>query len=606
MVAKLPPLISRARLKIASRTNLASLKQIHAIAIAAGFSGDATTVRRIIRLAALSLPGDMEYASLLFHRFERPDSSLCNAMLQGYSLRSQYAAAVALFTGNYATPDEHTFPVLLKCLSNSGAASNPEQIHAQIFKLGLGTDLFIQNSLLSCYAKGGELNSARNLFGEMPHRDAISWNAMVLGHVKNHHPEQGLEYFIKMKSSGVEIDRVIIVSVFSGCAITGNIWLAASVQAFYIESGRVVRDVYIDSALVDMYGKCGFCADARKVFDEMPLRNVVSWSSLISVHVHCNRFKEALSIFSNMLECGPNPNQVTVTTTLAACAHLGALEHGRWVHRYMSRVGMQLNSITGTALINMYAKCGRIVDSLSVFRKLEGRDTYSWTAMINGLAMHGFASECHLLFSEMLHQSVQPNEVTFLGVLSACSHAGLVSECKLYFDRMVKVHGITPKLEHYGCVVDVLCRAGHLEEALVFVENMPVDPSAAIWGSLFGACMIRKDFVMGEKIGEHMIGVEPENGGGYVFLMNMYSGLQRWKEAAGMRMKMRQRKTEKAGGCSWLEVNGVTHEFLAGDGAHALSLDLCDVLDGMSTVMKLEAECSSSENQGPFDAMFLL
>ncbi|PKU87790.1 pentatricopeptide repeat-containing protein At1g50270 [Dendrobium catenatum] len=590
MLAKLPTLISRALLELRSPTTLSFLKQIHAVLITASFCCDAKVLGRILRSAALSLPGDINYASLLFHRIECPDISLWNNMIQGYSLRCQYDAAVSQFIEmlqNGLTPNEHTFPVLLKSLSNSGSA-NPIQIHAQIFKLGLEADSFVQNSLLWCYVKGCFLDSARKLFDEMPQRDAISWNAMVQVHVKNHFPELGLDYFIEMRSSCAVIDEMIIVSVLNGSSMDGNIWLGRSIQAFYVESGRVKRDVFVGSALVDMYMKCGCCFDARKAFDEMPFRNVVSWTSLISGYVQCNRFKEALSIFRSMLVDGPNPNQLTLSSIFIACAHLGALEQGRWVHSYVDRIGMELNSVVGSALIDMYAKCGQIDDAFSVFHRLPNKDVYSWTALINGLALHGLGIECLHLFSQMLQQGVKPNDITFLGVLGACCHGGLVHEGKIYFDRMLKVYGIKPKLEHYGCMVDLLGRAGHLEEALCFIESMPKEPSISIWGALFGACMIHRDFVLGEKVGKHIVAMKPEQSSGYLLLASLYSVSKRWKEAARMRMAMRVRKVEKVAGCSWLELNGVLHEFLASDGSHAQAEGIYETLLGITLLMNLE------------------
>ncbi|XP_020592039.1 pentatricopeptide repeat-containing protein At1g50270 [Phalaenopsis equestris] len=590
MPAKLPPPIIHALSKLRSRTALPLLKQIHALLITSGFSDDATAVARILRSAVLSLPGDINHASLLFRRIEHPDVSLWNAMLQGYSLRSQHDATVCGFTEMFRhglAPNEHTFPVLLKSISNSGSG-NPIQIHAQIIKFGLEFDTFVQNSLLWCYAKGRLLESACRLFDEMPHRDAISWNAMIQVHAKNNQPELGLDYFIKMRSLGLEIDQVIIVSVLNGSTMASNISLGRSIQAFYVECGRVKRDIFVGSALVDMYAKCGCCDDARKAFDQMPVRNVVTWTSLISGHVQSNRFREALAIFHSMLVEGPDPNQLTLSSVLISCAHLGAVEQGIWIHSYMNRIGMELNFVVGGSLIDMYAKCGRIDDALSVFHRLQNKDAYSWTALINGLAMHGHGSQCLHLFSQMLLQGVQPNEVTFLGVLGACCHSGLVQEGKRYFDRMLKVYGIKPKLEHYGCMVDLLGRAGHLEEALCFIKSMPIEPNVSIWGALFGACMTHGDLDLGEKVGKHIVGMRPEQSGGYLFLANMYSASKRWKEAARMRMAMRGRKVEKVAGCSWLELNGVLHEFLASDGSHVDAECIYETIDGLTGLMKLK------------------
>ncbi|PKA48476.1 Pentatricopeptide repeat-containing protein [Apostasia shenzhenica] len=574
-------------------SSLPHLKQIHALLTTSGISGNGTAITKILRSAALSLPGDIIYASFLFRRIRKSDTSLWNVMLQGYSLRSHHHVVVFRFCQMLregAIPNEHTYPVLLKSISNS-AAGDPNQIHSLIFKFGLIGDSFIQNSLLSCYAKGGNLHSARKLFDEMPHRDAIACSALVQGHVKGHLPEEGLKLFIEMRELGTEVDEVTIVSLLNGCAMVKNVWLGRCIHSFYIECGRVKRDVYVDSALVDLYAKCGRSDDAKEVFDEMPSRNVVSWSSLISGFVRCNRFKEALSIFCEMLVHGPKPNQVTLTGILAACAHLGALEQGRWVHSYMYRNDIEVNNFTvGTALIDMYAKCGCVDDAFSMFNGLPSKDVYCWTALINGLAVNGRSFECLHLFSRMIQEGLRPNEITFLSVLTACCHGGLLEESEEYFDCMEREYGIKPKLEHYGCMVNLFGRAGNFEKALLYMKNMPMEPSSAMWGALFRACMIHQNFVLGERVGKHLVGMKPEQSGGYVLLTNLYSLSCRWVEAAGVRTLMRGRMVEKAAGCSWVEVNGVLHGFLSSDGSHAQAEILYQTADRLTLVMKLEGD----------------
>ncbi|OAY76800.1 Pentatricopeptide repeat-containing protein [Ananas comosus] len=426
-----------------------------------------------------------------------------------------------------ASPTKHTYPLLLKAVSNSGARS-PTQIHAQILKFGFDSDSFVHNSLVSAYAKSRDLRSAQKLFDGCSRRDYITWDAMIHG---------------------------------------------------YVENNRAIEEI----------------DEAKKVFDEMPYRGIVSWGALIAGYERCGLFKEALVVSQDMLAEGVKPNQVTLTSALTACAQLGALDQGKWIHAYVERNRLELNSFVGTALIDLYAKCGCVDDAFAVFEKLPRKDVYPWTALINGLAMNGRGLECLDLFDRMLKERIAPNDVTLIALLSACAHSGLVDQGRVFFENMFKDYGVKPKLEHYGCMIDMLGRAGRLEEALCVIKSMPMEPSSALWGALLGACLVHKDYELGERIGKHLIDMEPYDSGKYAMVANMHALSRKWEEAANVRKSMKGRKVEKSSGCSWIEMGGVVHEFIALDGSHSQSKDVYEVLDGLIGIMKMEGfEPSSS------------
>ncbi|OVA05737.1 Pentatricopeptide repeat [Macleaya cordata] len=483
-------------------------------------------------------------------------------------------------------PDPYSYSLLLKLLSRS-KTENPNQIHAQSFKFGFSSDSFVQNSLLSAYSNGGYLGFACQVFDEIYQRDLVSWTAMIDGYVKNNQPNQGLDCFMKMRLMNVEVDEVTIVSVLSAAGMVGSLWLGKCVHGFYTEPGRVKWDVYVGAALLNMYAKCGCCDEAHKVFNEMSIRNVVSWSSLISSYLHCSRVKEALNVFQDMLIKQVKPNEATLSSVLTACAQLGALDQGRWVHTYIKKSNLNMNSILATALIDMYAKCGSIDEAFAVFENLPKKDVYPWTVMINGLAMHGHSSSSLKVFAQMLMSGVRPNEVTFIGILCACSHGGLVDEGIRLFDSMDRIFGIKPNVDHYGCMVDLLGRAARLNEALNLIERMPTEPSAGVWGALLGACMIHKDFDLGEQIGKRLIELQPSWSGRYMRLANLYSVCGRWEEAALVRKLMKEKGVEKIAGCSFIEVDGSIHEFIAWDKSHLQSKDIYVMLDAINPHLKL-------------------
>ncbi|KAJ4959976.1 hypothetical protein NE237_019886 [Protea cynaroides] len=581
---------SRLIISLSKCQTIEHFKQIHSLFVTKGLSQDTFSISKLLHfIVASQLSDHLAYALSLFNRIEAPNTFLWNTMIRGFSASSQPEMSFLFFVkmrGEGVVPDIHTYPLLLKAFSKS-KNQNPNQIHGQVVKFGLDCDRFVQNSLISSYANGGFLNFACQMFGEVPDRDSIAWTAMIDGFFKNNRAKEGIEFFMKMRSEGIKVDEVTIVSVLCAVRMVGDVWFGRWIHGFYIESRRINWDVYVGSALVDMYAKCGCCDDARKVFDEMPKRNVVSWSSLIAGYVQCNRFKDALFVFQDMLLQHVKPNQATLASVVSACAQLGALDQGRWIHSYIDKNNVEMNLTLGTSLVDMYAKCGCIDEAFAMFEKLPHKDVYPWTAMINGLAMHGHALSSLKLFSCMLMDGVQPNAVTFIGILCACSHGGLIDEGYRHFCSMSQVYGIEPNVDHYGCMVDLLGRAGHLEEALEFIKNMPLQPSPGVWGALFGACMIHKDYYLGECIGKHLIELQPDHSGRYALLANLYSICHKWDEAAYVRMQMKGKGVEKKPGYSWIEVNGEIHEFIAFDKSHSQSKNLYRMLDEITIQMKL-------------------
>ncbi|KAF8389577.1 hypothetical protein HHK36_024093 [Tetracentron sinense] len=566
------------------------LKQIHSIFIATGLSKDAFFRSKLLfHFIAVSHSGDLAYASLLFHQIQTPNTFIWNSMIRGFSLGSQPLMSFLFFAKmrrEGVIPDRHTYPLLLKAFSKS-KNQNPNQIHTDVVKFGLGFDSFVKNSLISAYANCGYLDFACQVFDEISHRDSIAWTAMIDGYVRNNLAKEGLDCFLKMRFMGVRVDEVTVVSVLSAVGMVGDAWFGRWIHGFYVESGRVHWDVYVGTALVDMYSKCGFCDDARNVFDEMPKRNVVCWSALIAGYVQCSRYKDALFVFQDMLLEEVEPNQATLTSVLTACAQLGALDQGRWVHAYIDKNKLGVNLMLGTSLIDMYSKCGCVEEAFFLFEKLTFKDVYPWSAMINGFAMHGHAITSLNLFARMITNGVPPNAVTFIGILCACSHGGLIDEGHVYFDSMSRIYGLKPSVDHYGCMVDLLGRAGHLVEAVKLIEDMPMEPTPGVWGALFGACMIYKDFELAESIGKHLIELQPHHSGRYVLLANSYSVCQKWQATARVRKLMKGNGVKKIPGCSWIEVSGVIHDFIALDKSHFRSNDIYVMLDEISMQLRL-------------------
>lgn len=586
--------------------SLEQCKQIHSLMIVSGISHDSFLLTKLIQCLAFSQPTSFSYASLLISTIHTPITRIFNKTIEAFSNSPHPHISLfcyARMRQNGVNPDEHTFPLLLKTFSKSNV-QDPFQLYAQITKFGLHFDRFVRNALISAFANCGFMECACRVFDESPSlQDIVSWTALIDGYVKNDRAGEALRCFVKMRSKGTtRIDGVTVVSILRAAGMVGDDYFGRWVHGFYVEAGRVQLDAYICSALVDMYFKCGHCDDARKVFDEMPhsYRNVVSWTALINGYVQSKRFKDALLVFQDMLQHNIVPNQFTLTVALHASAHIGGLEQGRLIHQYIDRNKVSMNSTLATALVNMYAKCGCKDEALSLFGKLpvEVKNVYTWTAIINGVAVHGDALKSLELFSSMLRNRVQPNEVTFIGVLSACSHGGLVDEGRKLFKMMRDDYDMEPNMDHYGCMVDLLGRAGYLEEAKGMIDEMPMKPSAAVVGALFGACMIHKDFQMGECIGNYVISLHPDQSGAYALLANLYSTCQKWEAAAKVRRFMKG-KVEKTAGCSWIQVNGLIHEFKAFDHSHKELSTVWSTLDNILFQMKLAGQTHNSEDTNP-------
>ncbi|KAL5549828.1 hypothetical protein UlMin_000004 [Ulmus minor] len=558
--------------------SLTQLRQIHALVL------KTTTLpppppRQLIN--------NLHYFSYILTHLDKPllSLSLCNSIPRSLSP----LPSLSLFRhmlSHGLLPDHYTVPFVLNACSQSGLLSQGLQIHAYSVKTALITNVYVINTLMRLYSVSGLLNCVRHLFDRTPQRDLVSWTTLIQCYVKMGFPREGVAAFFRMcDEKKLKADEMTVEVVLSACSKLGQLSLGTKIHT-YIRDNGVTVDVFVGNALVDMYLKCGDADIARKVFDEMPNRNVVSWNSLISGLAHQGQFKDALRMFRKMQSVGIEPDDVTLVAVLNSCANLGLLELGKWVHSYIGRYRIKADGFIGNALVAMYAKCGSIDQALMVFKRMKHRDVYSCTAIIVGLALHGEVEMALSIFSEMPKVGVKPDEVTFIGVLTACSHAGLVVEGQKYFRDMLYVYELRPQTEHYSCMVDLLGRAGLLEEAEELIRNMPMEPDAHVWGALLGACRIHGKVELGEEVMKKVVKVEPERDGAYVLMSNMYSSANKWKEALKLRKEMKEKKMRKTPGCSCIEVEGVVYEFRKGDKSHPATKEIYKLAQQMTRHMK--------------------
>ncbi|TYH61305.1 hypothetical protein ES332_D07G042600v1 [Gossypium tomentosum] len=575
---------------------------------------------KLIEFCAVSPFGDLPYALLLFHSIDEPNQVIWNTLIRGLSLSSTPELAMEFYVKmiwSGILPNSYTFPFVLKSCTKMDSTQVGEQVHGQVLKLGLDSDAFVHTSLINMYAQTSQLGkarlvfdisplrdavsytalitgyisigymeSARELFDEIPVRDVVSWNAMIAGYVQAGQYEDALAFFKEMIEANVVPNESTLVTVLSGCAQSGSLEMGKWVRS-WIDDHGLGFNIHIVNALIDMYSKCGDLDTASDLFKGLEQRDVISWNVMIGGYTHMSCHKEALGLFQRMLQSNIEPTDVTFLSILPACASLGALDLGKWIHAYIDKNIQYSDNISiWTSLIDMYAKCGSIEAAQQVFNSMKHRSLASWNAMISGLAMHGLAEKALELFSRMTNEGYKPDNITFVGVLSACSHAGLLDLGRQYFSSMVQDYAISPDLQHYGCMVNLLGRAGLFDEAEALIQNMEMKPDGAIWGSLLGACRVHKRVELGESVAKHLFELEPENPGVYVLLSNIYAGAGRWDDVARIRTLLNNKGMKKVPGCSSIEVDRVVHEFLVSDKVHPRCKEIYDMLNEVDTLLE--------------------
>eukprot|EP01018_Ginkgo_biloba_P026238 Gb_36365 [translate_table: standard] len=478
--------------------------------------------------------------------------------------------------------DSSAFVSLLQTCTNMKSV---KQVHGLILVTGLEQDVFLGTKLVTMYAKCGGLVDARIIFDNVPRRNLFSYNIMIGGYAKEGQCEETLKVYHQMQRAGIQPDEFTFPLILKACANLSALQQGKEIHYHIVRNG-FESDVFVGAALVDMYAKCGSIENARQVFDKMSRRDLVSWTAMISGYSQNGHASEALALFDQMQLADETPDPVTLVSVLSACTDLGALQQGKWVHNCIIRSGFDSNIYVGSALIDMYAKCGSVKIARQLFDKMSTRNVVSWSAMIAGYGMHGQGEEALALFSRMLETGLKPNYITFVAVLSACSHAGLVDEGWKYFECMSRDYGIKPRLKHYACIVDLLGRAGHLNEARDFIKKMPLEPDAGVWGALLSGCRIHGNIELGEHVAERLFELNPEHSGYYVLLSNIYAAAGRWDDVVKVRAMMKDRGVKKRPGRSMIEVDNRVHEFIVGDRSHPQSEKIYATLETLSRQME--------------------
>ncbi|CAK9195424.1 unnamed protein product [Sphagnum troendelagicum] len=488
-----------------------------------------------------------------------------------------------------------TYAKLLRRCSEMRDLVEGKQVYSHMVQRGLQPNIFIGNVLLDMFVNSSaSVEDAREVFdNKLVEKDVVSWSTMITGYAKHGHGKEAFELFCCMlQQEGVMPNTITYMSVLKACSIIipNGLECGEHVHAHIIESG-FEPDVRVWTSLISMYTRCGRTLEWGREVHAHIVNSGLKWdvcvgTALISMYAKCGVSEDAFKVYRELQQEGVGLNRVTYICILKACANLTALAEGRQLNLNIIEAGLGADIWIQNALIDMYAKCGSLVDARKVFDTMPQRDVVSWTVMIDALSQHGCGEEALELFGQMKEEGVQPDAITFIGVLSACSHAGLVNEGLGYFSSMFQDHGIIPTSTHYGCMVDLLGRAGRLREAEECIKKMPNEANPSIWAALLGACRVYCNVKLAESAAAHWLKLEPKNAAVYVLLSHVYAAAGMWDSIVEIRKLMEERGVQKEPGQCWIEVEGKMHTFVADDRTHLQVEQIYAELETLSVQMK--------------------
>ncbi|KAA8525823.1 hypothetical protein F0562_007678 [Nyssa sinensis] len=465
-----------------------------------------------------------------------------------------------------------------------------KQVHGQILKLGLLWSSFCASNLVATCALSdwGSMDYACSIFQQVEEPSSFIFNNLIRGHVKDMNLEDALLMYSEMLERGVEPDNFTYPALLKACVRLRALDEGMQIHAHVFKLG-LEDDEFVQNSLINMYGKCGAMRHSCAVFEHIDQKTVASWSALIAARASMGMWCECLSLFGDMNSEGCwRAEESILVTVLSACTHLGALDLGRCTHGSLLRNMSGLNVIVETSLIDMYVKCGYLERGYCLFQRMCKKNQLSYSVIISGLAMHRRSLEALKVFSDMLEEGLKPDDVIYVGVLSACGHAGLVEEGFQYFDRMRFEHGIEPTIQHYGCMVDLLGRAGMLDKAFELIKNMPMEPNDVLWRSLLSACKVHRNVELGETAAKNLFQLNSHNASDYVVISNMYAQVQRWQDVAMIRTKMIDKKLAQTPGFSLVEVKRNVYKFVSQDKSHPQCDGVYEMLHQMEWQLEFE------------------
>ncbi|XP_068639163.1 pentatricopeptide repeat-containing protein At2g22070-like [Aristolochia californica] len=506
-------------------------------------------------LTAYSKVGLVEEARTLFSQIVSPDSVSFNILISALVTKGFSEDALKYFIQmrrERIAPTEYTHVSVLNVCSHLMDLRSGKEVHGWILTGSSKSNLFVCNALIDMYAKCGDIDQAQRVFNEMIDRNVVSWNSMIAGYLRNGKPDKCLDLFSKMCCLGITPDLVTL----------------SSILRVYIHVGHI--------------------EEAQNIFREIKERDVVAWTTMIVGLAQRGRDEDALQLFGEMLLEGIRPDSCTLSSVISACAGLASTDHGKAIHGKAILIGTEGDLLVSTALVDMYSKCGQVRDSWVIFTNMESPNVISWNSMIIGYAQNGMATDALILYERMLKENLNPDNITFVGVLSACCHASFIEQGRKYFHSIREQHGLTPSADHYACMINLLGRSKNMNEVVDLIKNMQIEPNYLIWSTFLSVCRMNGDIEHAEMAARQLFQLDPLDSGPYIMLSNMYAACGRWEDVASMRSLMKERNVRKFAAYSWIEINNKVHKFLSDDRSHPQTKKIYEKLS--SLMVKLGEE----------------
>lgn len=559
---------------------------LHGCTVLYGFESDIALANSILNVYGKC--GSIEDAKDLFKFMDHRDMISWNSLISGYAQIGDISEVLQLLDRmriEGMEPDQQTFGSLVSVTATQSNLEWGKLVHGKVLKAGFYLDAHVETSLIAMYLKCGNIDNAFRIFEQTTDKDVVLWTAMISGLVQNDCADEALTVFFEMLKSRVKPSTATIASALAACAQQDSYDLGTSIHGYILRQGMTL-DIPAQNSLVNMYSKCSHLDQSCAVFDRMAKRDLVSWNAIVAGHAQNGHIFKALSLFNEMRTTLQRPDSITVVSLLQGCASTGALNQGKWIHNFVIRSCLRPCILVDTALVDMYSKCGDLDAAQKCFDGMAQHDLVSWSIIISGYGCHGKGETALRMYSEFLRTGIEPNHVIFLSVLSTCSHNGLVQHGLSIFQSMTEDFGIAPNLEHRACIVDLLSRAGRVEEAYNFYRRMFQEPTIDVLGILLDACRVNGNDELGDVIARDILMLRPANAGNYVQLAHSYASMNRWDGVGEVWTQMRSLGLKKLPGWSFIELHGAITTFFSDHNSHPQSEDMVSVLKTLSWEMR--------------------
>ncbi|KAL2940138.1 hypothetical protein RDABS01_001520 [Bienertia sinuspersici] len=530
-------------------------ESVHGHAVKVGFDSNDFVGSSLVGM--YSKYDDLGSARVVFDQLRSMDVVVWNTMITGYAQNGYEEEAIQLFIemetrGLY--PNYTTFSTVIDASSVMPDETLGRKLHAKTLKFGLLSDVYLGTALVDMYSKFVIMNDAERAFSDMSKKNVVSYNALITGYGLIGNPESAVKRYKLLRLQGLKPDACTFIGLFTSASSSGAYAVGEQVHANSIKLG-LDTDVLVKNSVVNFYSKCGLIDSAIKEFETAQGSDAVSWTAIISGLVQNNEDTKALKVFCKMHKLSEKADEFSASSVIKAVASLAALAEGKHLHGHVLKVGLNHHIFVGSALIDMYSKCGIMEDAHKLFSEMPGKNAVTWNSMIIGYAQNGLSNEALNLFHEMVRCGILPTAVTFVGVLLACGHAGLVQEGRSYYQLMESYYGISPSVEHYSCMANLLGNSGFVREAEEFLLSSPFKEEHAIWQSLLTSCEVHRDFDVAARIAEYCSHLKPDDSSSYTILSNIYATKMLWSEVERTRDSMKMADVAKQPGRSWVEVN---------------------------------------------------